>query len=122
LGAWIEFLQNDQWLRAQLTWVSLYHTLFLFTSAGGRTHSMTAPLLQYYLLQDLVKVISQNGVLAKAPERVTPNDRPIASADSQASCRVPDDCIDSRRYPLFMARKVMREVIEQLKATGEKTS
>lgn len=85
LGAWIEFLENDQWLRAQLTWVSLYHTLFLFTSAGGRTHSMTAPLLQYYLLQGLVKVISQNGVLAKAPERVTPNDRPIASADSQAS-------------------------------------
>ena len=30
-------------------------------------------------------------------------------------CRVPDDCIDSRRYPLFMAREVMRGLIEQLK-------
>ena len=32
------------------------------------------------------------------------------------NCRVPDDCIDSRRYPLFMARDVMRGLIEQLKA------
>jgi hypothetical protein len=24
------------------------------------------------------------------------------------SCRIPDDCIDSKRYPLFMAREVMR--------------
>ena len=29
-------------------------------------------------------------------------------------CRVPDDCIDPRRYPLFMARDVMRSLIEQL--------
>lgn len=30
--------------------------------------------------------------------------------------RVPDDSIDFRRYPLFMARDVMRGLIEQLKA------
>ncbi len=34
-------------------------------------------------------------------------------------CRVPDDCIDSRRYPLFMAREVMRGLIEQLKGHHE---
>lgn len=62
LGAWVELMENDQWLRAQLTWVSLYRTLFIFTSAGGRTHSMNEPLLQYYLLQGLVKVISQDYV------------------------------------------------------------
>ena len=33
-------------------------------------------------------------------------------------CRVPDDCIDFKRYPLFMAREVMRGLIEQLKAQG----
>ena len=38
-----------------------------------------------------------------------------------ASCRVPDDCIDSRRYPLFMARAVMRGVIERLKSEGVPT-
>ena len=31
------------------------------------------------------------------------------------SCRIPDDRIDSRRSPLFMARAVMTELIEQLK-------
>ena len=34
------------------------------------------------------------------------------------SCRIPDDCIDSKRYPLFMARDVMRVLIEQLQAEG----
>ena len=31
-------------------------------------------------------------------------------------CSIPDDCIDYKRYPLFMARSVMRALIEQLKA------
>ena len=35
-----------------------------------------------------------------------------------ATCRIPDDCIDSKRYPLFMARDVMRVLIEQLQAEG----
>ena len=34
------------------------------------------------------------------------------------NCRIPDDCIDSKRYPLFMARDVMRVLIEQLQAEG----
>jgi len=70
LGAWVELIADDQWLRAQLTWISLYGTLFMFTSAGGRTHSMTEPLLQYFLLQGLVKVINQEGVLAGALDQV----------------------------------------------------
>ena len=32
-------------------------------------------------------------------------------------CRIPDDCIDSRRYPLFMARAVLKELIESLQST-----
>ena len=66
LGAWVEMIEDDQWIRAQLTWISLYKTLFVFTSEGGRTHSLSEPLLQYYLLQGLFKVISQEGVLAGA--------------------------------------------------------
>ncbi|MDO9158221.1 MAG: 7TM-DISM domain-containing protein [Burkholderiaceae bacterium] len=33
-------------------------------------------------------------------------------------CRVPAHCIDSKRYPLFMAREAMVGLIEQLKASG----
>jgi hypothetical protein len=31
-----------------------------------------------------------------------------------AICRILDDWIDNKRYPLFMAREVMRALIEQL--------
>ena len=45
---------------------------------------------------------------------------PLASIQraQAAICRIPDDCIDSKRYPLFMARDVMRVLIEQLQAEG----
>jgi len=35
------------------------------------------------------------------------------------SCRIPDDCIDERRYPLFMGRAVMQELIKGLKAKAK---
>jgi len=31
-----------------------------------------------------------------------------------AKCRIPDDCIDPKRYPLFMAKEVMRQLIDNL--------
>ena len=34
-----------------------------------------------------------------------------------SKCRIPDDCIDKNRYPLFMARSVLRELIESLPST-----
>jgi len=33
---------------------------------------------------------------------------------TELSCCIPDECIDNKRYPLFMARDVMRTLIEQL--------
>lgn len=33
------------------------------------------------------------------------------------TCRIPDDCIDSKRYPLFIARAVLKELIESLQST-----
>lgn len=35
---------------------------------------------------------------------------------SAATCRIPDDCIDKKRYPLFMARTVLQELIESLQS------
>ena len=31
-----------------------------------------------------------------------------------ANCRIPDDRIDEKRYPLFIARAVLKELIESL--------
>ena len=32
-------------------------------------------------------------------------------------CSIPDDCIDPKRYPLFMARAVLQELIDNLQQT-----
>jgi hypothetical protein len=35
-----------------------------------------------------------------------------------AICRIPDDCIETKRYPLFTARAVLKELIESLQSTS----
>ena len=42
---------------------------------------------------------------------------PILLEPAGRNCRIPDDCIDSKRYPLFMARAVLKELIESLQST-----
>jgi hypothetical protein len=70
-GAWVEMLVDAQWLRAQLTWVSPLNTLYMFTSEGGRKHSMTARVLHHLIKLEFVKVVSDQGVLERALDRVT---------------------------------------------------
>ncbi len=70
LGDWVELLVDMQWLRAQLTWVSPHNTLFMFTSEGARKHSMTSRVLHHLLELNLVKVVSQQGVLEGALDSV----------------------------------------------------
>jgi hypothetical protein len=70
LGDWVDMLVDMQWLRAQLTWVSPHNTLFMFTSEGGRKHSMTSRVLRHLLELNLVKVVSQQGVLDGALDSV----------------------------------------------------
>ena len=70
LGAWIELLVDARWLRAQLTWVSPRNTLFMFTSNGGRKHSMTVRILHHLLEKGFIKVISQQGVVDSALDNV----------------------------------------------------
>ncbi len=41
---------------------------------------------------------------------------PTARAGPTVRCRIPDDCIDPKRYPLFMARAVLQELIESLQS------
>ena len=69
-GAWVELVANDQWVRAQLTWISPHNTLFMFTSAGGRSHSMTVRMLEQLTAQGRFKVISRRGVLDGAFDNV----------------------------------------------------
>lgn len=70
LGAWVDLLSDNRWLRAQLTWISPHNTLFMFTSDGGRSHSMTSRMLQQLLNAGRVKVISDQGLLEGALDGV----------------------------------------------------
>ncbi len=70
LGDWIDLLVDMQWLRAELTWVSPLGSLFMFTSQGGCKHSMTSRMLRNLLSLDLVKVVSQQGVVEGALDSV----------------------------------------------------
>ena len=70
LGDWVDLLVDMQWLRAELTWVSPHGTLFMFTSQGGRKHSMTSRVLRNLRTLDLVKVVSQQGVVEGALDSV----------------------------------------------------
>jgi len=70
LGDWVDLLVDMQWLRAELTWVSPRSTLFMFTSQGGRKHSMTSRVLRRLFMLELVKVVSQQGVVEGALDSV----------------------------------------------------
>ena len=39
---------------------------------------------------------------------------PLERLSTSSSCRIPDDYIDARRYPLLAAREVMRQVVDDL--------
>ena len=70
LGDWVDLLVDMQWLRAELTWVSQQSTLFMFTSQGGRKHSMTSRVLRNLLSLNLVKIVSQQGMVEGALDSV----------------------------------------------------
>lgn len=70
LGDWVDLMVDMQWLRAELTWVSPQGNLLMFTSQGGRKHSMTSRVLHQLLQLELVKVVSQQGVVEGALDSV----------------------------------------------------
>jgi hypothetical protein len=69
-GAWVDLVADNQWVRARLTWISPHGTLFMFTSVGGRSHSMTAHMLEQSVAQGRFRLISQQGVLDGALDNV----------------------------------------------------
>jgi hypothetical protein len=51
-----------------------------------------------------------------APESGRRGQQPFAVQTLLRICSIPDDCIDPNRYPLFMARAVLQELIESLQS------
>jgi hypothetical protein len=61
IGTWIEFLSNDQWVRAQLTWASPHGTLYMFTGAAGNPHSMTRRALDKMMARQAIRLARGSG-------------------------------------------------------------
>ncbi|MFN3571093.1 MAG: hypothetical protein ACK4VX_12505, partial [Polaromonas sp.] len=51
---------------AQLTWASPHHTLFMFSSAGGRTHSMTRRALLRLQQLGALKAVAASSMVEQA--------------------------------------------------------
>lgn len=70
IGTWADLLVSGKWERTQLSWIGPHGTLFLFTSAYGRTQSMTKRLLDKLVAQGSMRVISQQTVVEGALDAV----------------------------------------------------
>ena len=69
-GAWIEMQIGGQWSRLQLTWASPHGTLFMFSDAAGKSHSMTRRLLDQLVAAQGLHLISDQAVVAGALDAV----------------------------------------------------
>ncbi len=59
--------------------------------------------------------------MSKSYTHLTLDDRIMIQILLDAKCKFPDDCIDPRRYPLFMARATMRALIADVRATQKES-
>ncbi|MBT9513647.1 MAG: DUF1631 domain-containing protein [Acidovorax sp.] len=70
IGSWVNLLVAGHWERTQLSWIGSHGNLFLFTSASGRTQSMTLRLVDRLIQQGALHVIAQQTVVDGALDAV----------------------------------------------------
>jgi len=70
VGTWVDLRVDGQWERTQLTWVGPHGTLFLFTSASGRSQSMTRRLRDRLMGQGALRVVAEHTVVGEALDAV----------------------------------------------------
>jgi len=70
VGTWVDLLVEGKWERTQLSWIGPHGTLFLFTSAHGRSQSMTLRLLDRFIEQGSMRVLTQQTVVEGALDAV----------------------------------------------------
>jgi len=70
VGSWFDMWSDGLALRCQLTWASPHGTLFLFTTANGRSMSMTRRSLDRLVEQDRLRLIAAAGVVDEALDAV----------------------------------------------------
>jgi hypothetical protein len=70
VGDWVDLQTSGQWLRAQLVWANAHATLFMFTSRGGRAHTMTRRSCEKLIRQRGLRPLETRAVVGAAIEVV----------------------------------------------------
>ena len=83
VGDWVDLLTSGQWLRAQLIWANTQATLFMFTSRGGRAHTMTRRSCEKLIRQRGLRPLSVRPVVGAAIDAVLSDTHaePVARPD-----------------------------------------
>ncbi len=69
-GDWVDLHSDGQWLRAQLMWASTKASLFMFTSRGGRAHTMTRRSCEKLLAKGWLRPVEVRAVVPEALKAV----------------------------------------------------
>ena len=70
-GSWVDLYSGGEWLRAQLVWSSQKGSLFMFTSQGGRTHTMTRRSCEKLMARRWLRAVETRPVVEPALRQVT---------------------------------------------------
>jgi hypothetical protein len=70
-GAWVDLQARGRWRRASLAWVSARNTLFMFTSHGGRPHSMTRRTLERMVRERTLRPVEGGAVVQRAIDELS---------------------------------------------------
>jgi len=69
-GDWVDLFSDGQWLRAELVWAGNKGSLFMFTSRGGRPHTMTRRSCEKLLLKRWLRPVVTRPVVHQALQGV----------------------------------------------------
>jgi Protein of unknown function (DUF1631) len=70
-GSWVDLFSGGEWLRAQLVWSSQKASLFMFTSQGGRTHTMTRRSCEKLMAKRWLRLVEARPVMDRALRQLT---------------------------------------------------
>jgi hypothetical protein len=70
-GTWVDLREENQTLRCQLSWASPHSTMFLFTTARGRSISLTRRGIDRLIERGRLRVVAGQGVVDEALDEVT---------------------------------------------------
>ena len=79
-GVRVDLFSKGVWIRAELVWASNHATLFMFTSHGGRVHSMTLRSCEKLVHKRWLRLIAKRAVVEAALKAV--GEEPAASAQA----------------------------------------